>query len=49
VVTEIAVKLPEPRSQKVRFTAAFTVAERTASEALGLVAPDPDAEQDSAA
>jgi len=39
VVTEILVRLPEPRSQKVRFTAAFTDAERRASEALGLVPP----------
>jgi NitT/TauT family transport system ATP-binding protein len=39
VVNEIAIKLPEPRSQKTRFTSAFTQAERIASEALGIVAP----------
>jgi NitT/TauT family transport system ATP-binding protein len=39
VVKEIAVKLMEPRSQKVRFTASFTQAARIASEALGIVAP----------
>jgi NitT/TauT family transport system ATP-binding protein len=44
VVTEIAVKLPEPRSQKVRFTAAFTQAERIASEALGVIPRGEDEE-----
>jgi NitT/TauT family transport system ATP-binding protein len=45
VVTEIAVKLPEPRSQKVRFTRPFTHAERIASEALGIVPPGTDEEE----
>ena len=36
---EIPVPLAYPRSQKVRFTAAFTNAERIASEALGVIAP----------
>jgi NitT/TauT family transport system ATP-binding protein len=40
VIKEIAVTLPEPRSQKVRFTAAFTQAERIASEALGVIKED---------
>jgi NitT/TauT family transport system ATP-binding protein len=39
VIKEIAVTLPEPRSQKTRFTSAFTQTERLASEALGVVAP----------
>src|SRR5262249_49810762 len=39
VAKEIAVGLPYPRSQKLRFTQAFTNAERVASEALGVVAP----------
>ena len=39
VVKEIAIQLPEPRTQKTRFTAAFTETERIASEALGIVAP----------
>ncbi len=39
VVREIAVELPEPRSQKVRFTSAFTRAERIASETLGVISP----------
>jgi len=39
VAKEIAVPLSYPRSQKVRFTAAFTNAERIASEALGVIAP----------
>ena len=39
VIKEIAVTLPEPRSQKIRFTSAFTETERLASEALGVVAP----------
>ena len=37
VIREIRVALPEPRSQKVRFTPAFTQAERIASETLGVV------------
>jgi NitT/TauT family transport system ATP-binding protein len=39
VVREIAVALPEPRSQRVRFTSAFTQAERIASETLGVISP----------
>ena len=39
VVKEITIPLSYPRSQKVRFTTAFTTAERIASEALGVVAP----------
>jgi NitT/TauT family transport system ATP-binding protein len=39
VATEIPVSLPYPRSQQVRFTPAFTRAERLASEALGVVPP----------
>jgi NitT/TauT family transport system ATP-binding protein len=39
VAQEIPVPLAYPRSQKVRFTAAFTTAERIASEALGVIAP----------
>jgi NitT/TauT family transport system ATP-binding protein len=39
VVKEIPIPLPYPRSHKVRFTPAFTAAERVASEALGVVAP----------
>jgi len=39
VAKEIPIALAYPRSQKVRFTAAFTTAERIASEALGVVAP----------
>jgi NitT/TauT family transport system ATP-binding protein len=39
VAKEIQIALAYPRSQKVRFTAAFTAAERIASEALGVVAP----------
>jgi NitT/TauT family transport system ATP-binding protein len=39
VAKEIPVPLPYPRSQRIRFTAAFTAAERTASEALGVIAP----------
>jgi NitT/TauT family transport system ATP-binding protein len=38
VAKEIAIPLPYPRSHKLRFTAAFTEAERIASEALGVVA-----------
>ena len=37
VAREIAISLPYPRRQQVRFTAAFTQAERTASEALGVI------------
>ena len=33
------IALPYPRSQQVRFTPAFTTAERLASEALGVIAP----------
>jgi NitT/TauT family transport system ATP-binding protein len=39
VVKEITIPLSYPRSQKVRFTTAFTTAERIASEALGVIAP----------
>jgi NitT/TauT family transport system ATP-binding protein len=39
VAKEIPIALSYPRSQKVRFTSAFTAAERIASEALGVVAP----------
>lgn len=39
VATEIPIALPYPRSQQVRFTPAFTKAERIASEALGVVPP----------
>jgi NitT/TauT family transport system ATP-binding protein len=39
VAKEIQIALGYPRSQKVRFTPAFTTAERIASEALGVVAP----------
>ena len=49
VAREIVVELPEPRSQKVRFTRAFTEAERIASEALGIIAPSADAIEESAA
>ena len=42
VVKEIAIPLAYPRSQKVRFTTAFTATERIASEALGVVAPTAD-------
>ena len=37
VIREIRIALPEPRTQKVRFTPAFTQAERIASETLGVV------------
>src|SRR5262245_19136594 len=37
VATEIPISLPYPRSQQVRFTPAFTKAERLASEALGVI------------
>jgi NitT/TauT family transport system ATP-binding protein len=37
VATEIPVSLPYPRSQQLRFTPAFTQAERQASVALGVV------------
>ncbi len=39
VVKEMPIPLAYPRSQKVRFTSAFTTAERIASEALGVIAP----------
>jgi NitT/TauT family transport system ATP-binding protein len=42
VATEIPIPLPYPRSQQTRFTAAFTQAERLASEALGLVPHVPE-------
>ena len=38
VAKEITIAIPYPRSQKVRFTPAFTTAERIASEALGVIA-----------
>ncbi len=40
VAREIAVDLPYPRSQQTRFTPRFTEAERTASETLGVLAPE---------
>jgi NitT/TauT family transport system ATP-binding protein len=42
VAKEIPVPLAYPRSQRVRFTTAFTTAERIASEALGVIAPSAD-------
>src|SRR5215467_9879216 len=39
VVKEITIPLTYPRAAEVRFTSAFTTAERIASEALGVVAP----------
>ncbi|HEY1365266.1 MAG TPA: ABC transporter ATP-binding protein [Xanthobacteraceae bacterium] len=39
VVKEIAITLAYPRQQRLRFSAAFTDAERIASEALGVIAP----------
>jgi NitT/TauT family transport system ATP-binding protein len=39
VAREIAVAIPYPRGQKIRFTPAFTASERIASEALGVIAP----------
>ena len=42
VAQEIPIPLAYPRSQRLRFTAAFTTAERTASEALGVIAPAPE-------
>ena len=39
VATEIPITLPYPRNQQLRFTPAFTKAERLASEALGVVPP----------
>jgi NitT/TauT family transport system ATP-binding protein len=42
VMKEIAIPLAYPRSQRVRFTTAFTAAERILSEALGVVAPTAD-------
>jgi len=39
VEREIPVAIPYPRSQKIRFTAAFTAAEEIASETLGVIAP----------
>ena len=42
VVKEIAIGLGYPRQQRLRFTGAFTDAERVASEALGVVAPAGD-------
>src|SRR3954452_12545668 len=42
VAQEIPIPLAYPRSQRVRFTAAFTTAERIASEALGVIAPAPE-------
>jgi NitT/TauT family transport system ATP-binding protein len=44
VAREIAVDLPYPRTQRTRFTPAFTSAERVASEALGVLPPDAEAE-----
>jgi NitT/TauT family transport system ATP-binding protein len=45
VSRQITIDLPYPRSQRVRFTAAFTDAERIASEALGVLAPGPEPRQ----
>ena len=42
VAREIRVDLPYPRTQRARFTPAFTGAERIASEALGVLAPTDD-------
>jgi NitT/TauT family transport system ATP-binding protein len=39
VATEIPIDLPYPRSQQLRFTPAFTQAERLASIALGVIPP----------
>jgi NitT/TauT family transport system ATP-binding protein len=39
VSRQIDIDFPYPRSQRVRFTAAFTEAERIASEAVGVLAP----------
>jgi NitT/TauT family transport system ATP-binding protein len=39
VATEIPIDLPYPRSQQIRFTPAFTQAERLASIALGVIPP----------
>ena len=39
VATEIPISLPYPRNQQIRFTSAFTKAERLASESLGVVPP----------
>lgn len=44
VAQEIAIDLPYPRSQQTRFTPAFTHAERIASEALGVLPPNSEAE-----
>jgi NitT/TauT family transport system ATP-binding protein len=45
VSRQISIDLPYPRSQRVRFTPAFTDAERVASEALGVLAPAPEPRQ----
>jgi NitT/TauT family transport system ATP-binding protein len=42
VAKEIAIDLPYPRAQRLRFTPEFTRAERIASEALGVIAPEPE-------
>ena len=42
VAKEISIALSYPRNHRVRFTAAFTAAERIASEALGVIAPAPE-------
>lgn len=44
VAQEIKIDLPYPRSQQTRFTPAFTCAERIASEALGVLAPNSETE-----
>jgi len=44
VAQEIMIDLPYPRSQQTRFTPAFTNAERIASEALGVLPSNSDAE-----
>ena len=42
VAQEISIALPYPRSQRTRFTPAFTNFERIASEALGVLTPGAD-------
>jgi NitT/TauT family transport system ATP-binding protein len=44
VAKEILINLPYPRTQRTRFTAAFTQAERIASEALGVLTPGAETE-----
>ncbi len=49
VAREIQIDLPYPRSQRTRFTPAFTEAERIASEALGVLTPGSDTETETGA